>query len=404
MPRRFCLLLWGLLPAACLPALPEVSAGGGQAAPGATGQGSGACGSGSWQPGWLEIHHIDAGQAVSTLVVSPAGRSLLVDVGETAWNGTDGAETIGAYLRAVLGCARLDYVVASHFHVDHVGFPGQGGLWHLVHVQGFAIGKLLHRDLFRYLGAGGSTLAAWQAYLQSDAARALNPQVALVGSGQVDLGLGVAFAFVGLDGAGLLSEGDFSTSATPPDENDYSIAALLRIGRLDYFMAGDLSGETLVSEAGGYSYHDIETRVAALAMDVDVLRVSHHGSSHAANATLLAQLAPRVAILQVGDGNGNGHPAQSTLDRLLARSVLYLTEHGDPGVELGSGRVVGHIVLRTANGIDYSVNGDRFTASDLVRTDGDGDGYFAEADPDDRAATVTPAPNGGCDEAYQPCR
>ena len=403
MARMQLLLVGHLLLASCLPALPDVSAGGGQAAAGAAEPGGGVCGSGSWQPGWLEIHHIDAGEAVSTLIVSPAGRTLLVDAGENTWDGSDGAETIGAYVRSVLGCARLDYVVATHFHLDHVGFPDHGGIWHLVEQQGFAIGVLLHRDLFRYVGASGATLAAWQAYLRSDAGLALHPQVALVGASQVDLGPGVAFAFVAVDGAQALPAADLSSRPAPPDENDYSIAALLRMGRLDYFMAGDLSGETLVSEQGGYSYHDIETRVAPWVKDVDVYRVSHHGSSHASNATLLAQLGPRVAILQVGDHNGNGHPAQSTVDRLLARSALYLTEHGDASTDLGAGRVVGHVVLRTATGIDYTVNGDRFTASDPVRSDDDGDGYFKEADPDDHAASIVPAPNGGCDEAFEEC-
>ena len=403
MPRILLLLLGVLLPASCLPALPEVSAGGGQAAPGAAGQGNGTCGSGSWQPGWLEIHHIDAGEAMATLIVSPVGRSLLVDAGEAAWDSSDGATLIGSYVRAVLGCATLDYVVLSHFHLDHVGFPGQGGIWHLVERQGFAIGKLLHRDLFRYAGASSSTLTAWQAYLQSEAGRALHPEIATLGTGQVDLGPGAVFACVAVDGAGALPAGDFSADPTPPDENDYSLAALLRMGRLDYFTAGDLSGETLVSQAGGYSYHDIETRVAPLVKDVDVFRVSHHGSSHAANATLLGELAPRVAIIQVADGNGNGHPTQSTVDRLLARSSLYLTEHGDPGTNLGAGKVVGHVVLRTANGIDYAINGDHFTASDPARIDADGDGYFQEADPDDHATEAVPAAHGGCDPAYQAC-
>ena len=403
MPRILLLLVGVLFPASCLPALPEVSAGGGQAAPGAVGEGSGACGSGSWQPGWLEIHHIDAGQAVSTLIVSPAGRSLLIDAGEAEWDKSDGAETIGAYVRSVLGCAALDYVVVSHFHLDHVGYPGQGGIWHLVERQGFTVGELLHRDLFRYVGTGSGTLVAWQSYLQSDAGLALHPQVAVVGAGQVDLGSGVALAFVAVDGAGGLPAGDYSADPAPPDENDYSIAALLRMGRLDYLTAGDLSGETLVAQSGGYSYHDIETPMAPLVKDVDVYRVSHHGSSHASNATLLAEIAPRVSIIAVGDGNGNGHPTQSTVDHLLARSSLYLTEHGDPGPNLGAGKVVGHVVLRTATGVDYTINGDNFRASDPVRKDADGDGYFQEADPDDQMASVVPAPNGGCDSAYQAC-
>jgi competence protein ComEC len=389
--------------ASCLPALPAASPGGGQASSGVAGTGTGECGSGSWQPGWLEIHHIDAGEGVSTLVVSPTGQSMLIDAGEAAWDSDDGAKTVGAYVRSVLGCALLDYVLLSHFHLDHVGFPGQGGVWHLVHEQGFAVGKLLHRDLNRYAGAGGETLDAWRTYLQSDEALALHPEIATLGAGQVQLGGGVAFAFTAVDANGALAAGNFAADSAPPDENDYSIAALLRMGKLDYFTAGDLSGETLVSVSGGYSYHDLETRTAALVKDVDVYRVSHHGSSHASNVTLLAEMQPRVSIIQVADGNTYGHPAQSTVDRLVATSALYLTEHGNPSTNLRTGKVVGHVVLRTSNGIDYTINGDRFVASDPVRIDSDGDGYFVEADPDDHSATAVPALNGGCDATYETC-
>ena len=390
--------------ASCLPALPEASPGRGQATSSASATGSGECGSGSWQPGWLEIHHMDAGEAVSTLIVSPSGRSMLIDAGEAEWDSDDGAKTVGAYVRGVLGCARLDYVLLSHFHLDHVGFPGRGGVWHLVHEQGFAVGKLLHRDLDRYTGAGGDTLETWRTYLRSDEARTLHAEIAVLGTGQVQFGSSVAFAFVAVDGSGELAAGNFAADSTPPDENDYSIAALLRMGRLDYFTAGDLSGETLISRSGGYSYHDIETRTASRVKDVDVYRVSHHGSSHASNGTLLAEMQPRVSIIEVADGNSYGHPTQSTVDRLLASSALYLTEHGDPGTNLRTGKVVGHVVLRTSTGIDYTVNGDPFVASDPQRADSDSDGYFIEADPDDDSAASVPAPSGGCDVAYEACQ
>jgi hypothetical protein len=219
----------------------------------------------------------------------------------------------------------------------------------------------------------------------------------------VQLGEGVAFAFVAVDANGNLPEGDFAADPVPPDENDYSVAALLRMGRLDYFTAGDLSGQTMLSPQGGYSYHDLETRVAPLVKDVDVYRVSHHGSSYASNTTLLAEIHPEVSIIQVSDGNQNGHPTQGTVDRLLATSTLYLTERGDPSTNLRGGKVVGHVVLRTATGIDYAINGDNFVASDPRRVDNDSDGYFSEADPDDNSATAVPAPSGGCDSAYQAC-
>jgi competence protein ComEC len=403
MAPKIVFLAWVSTVASCLPALPAASPGGGQASSSPTAQGTGECGSGSWQPGWLEIHHIDAGEAVSTLIVSPAGRSMLLDAGEAAWDSDDGATLVGAYVRAVLGCARLDYVVLSHFHLDHVGYPGHGGIWHLVHEQGFTVGKLLHRDLFRYAGAAGDTLQTWRTYLQGSEARALNSEIAALGSSQVQLGGGVAFTFVAVDANGVLPAGDFAADPAPPDENDYSIAALLRMGKLDYFTAGDMSGQMLVSRQGGYSYHDIETRVTPQVRDVDVYRVSHHGSSYASNSTLLAEMQPRVSIIQVADGNSNGHPTQSAVDRLLATSALYLTEHGNPSTNLRTGKVVGHVVVRTSTGVDYTVNGDRYVASDPARVDSDGDGYFVEADPDDSAAASVPAPIGGCDVSYEVC-
>jgi len=386
--------------ASCLPAAPD------RAGDGTTGAasegGTGACGGGSWQPGWLEIHHIDAGEAVSTLIVSPVGKSLLIDAGEASWDQNDGANVIGAYVRSVLGCSRLDYVLVSHFHLDHVGFPGYGGLWHLVHEQGFSVGKLLHRDLFRFVGVASATLTSWRTYLQSADGQALHPEIAVVGSSQVQLGGGVSFSIVAVDGSGVLPAADLSTDHAPPDENDYSIAALLRMGQLDYFTAGDLSGQTLISSQG-YSYHDLETRVAPKVKDVDVLRVSHHGSSHASNASLLAELAPRISIIQVGDGNTDGHPTQATVNRLLATSLLYLTEHGNAGTNLRGAKVLGHVVVRTSTGIDYTVGSEHFIATDPVRLDADGDGYFAEADPDDSSASSVPAENGGCDARYEAC-
>ena len=112
----------------------------------ASGLAAGSCGTGSWTSGTLEIHHINIGQGDSALIVSPDGRSLLFDAGESTWNSSTKAQVIGAYIQGVLGCTSLDYVVVSHFHLDHVGYVGYGGLWHLVETQGFTVGKTLVRD------------------------------------------------------------------------------------------------------------------------------------------------------------------------------------------------------------------------------------------------------------------
>lgn len=346
------------------------------------------CGPGTWRPGALEIHHLDVGQADATLLVGPTGRTLLVDAGETRWDGDQGARTIAAYLRGVLGCQHLDRVLITHFHVDHAGYPGEGGLWRLVEGEGFTVGKLLHRDTSAFRGDGSGTIDRWEAYL-AGAGRRLGPEVARAGAGQVDLGPGVAFRIVAVDGQGALKMGDFRAGRAPPNENDYSVAALVRFGAFDYFIGGDLSGEWSASPYG-YAYHDIETVVARGLPDVDVYRVNHHGSDHSSSPAFLAQIDPEVSIVSAGAGNPFGHPRPETVQRLQETSVLYLTAtHGS-------------VIVRT-DGRTYAVNADIYAARDPPRIDADGDGYFREADRDDAARSVGPLPRGGCDPVYQPC-
>jgi beta-lactamase superfamily II metal-dependent hydrolase len=360
------------------------------------------CGTGTWTSGNLEIHHINVGQGDATLVVGPTGRSLLVDAGESYWNSSADAEKMGPYIEGVLGCKAVDYVLITHFHLDHIGYVGYGGLWNLVEVQGFTFGQMLHRDYNSYLGTTSGTFDNWKVYLEGEGATKLNPVVAVEGSGQVDLGSGVTFDIIAVDGNGDLKPGDFSLDTTPPSENDYSIGAVLSYGDFDEWIAGDVSGHYYESSYG-YAYHDIELSMAPEVGDVDVFRVNHHGSDHSNNATFINQLDPEVSIISVGDANTYGHPRQSVVDLVLATSDLYLTEHGDPNTDIGTGVVGGDIVISTSDGVNYTVNGVAYVATEPVRTDADGDGYFVEVDPDDGNVNTTPAYNGGCNTLYQYC-
>ncbi len=363
---------------------------------------SGTCGTGTWISGNLEIHHINIGQGDATLVVGPTGKSLLFDAGESYWNSSIDANIVGPYVENVLGCKDLDYVVISHFHVDHIGYVGYGGLWNLVEVQNFTVGQTLLRDYNTYLGTTSGTFDNWKIYLEGAGQTTLNPVTAVEGTNQVDLGGGVVFDIVTVDGNGTMIPGDFSADPVPPSENDYSIGAVISYGDFDEWIGGDLNGEFTASEFG-YVYHDIELSVAADVGDVDVMKVNHHGSDHSNNATFVNQLDPEVSIISVGDANTYGHPRQTVMDLLLATSDVYMTERGDVTVNVGDAVVAGHIVVKTSDGLSYTVNGVNYTATEPVRTDVDGDGYFIEVDPNDGDPDTEPAYNGGCDDLYQYC-
>lgn len=357
-------------------------------------------GGGSWTPGTLEIHHINVGQGDATLVVSPSGKSILFDAGESYWNSSADAQVVGPYIEAVLGQKKLDYVLISHFHLDHIGYVGKGGLWHLVEQQNFTIGKMIHRDYTNYLGTTSGTFNNWKTYLEGAGNSKLNPEIAVEGTSQVNLGGGVLINILVIDGNGAMISGDFSGNPIPPSENDFSIGVNVSYGDFDEWIGGDLSGQYAVSSFN-YSYHDIELSAAKDVGDVDVYRVNHHGSDHSSSATFVNQLDPEVSIISVGDGNTYGHPRQGVMDLILPTSDVYLTERGDTTTNIGNATVAGHIVIKTTNGTHYTVNGNSYIATEPVRTDNDGDGYFVEVDPDDNNSQIIPAANGGVDPMYQ---
>jgi beta-lactamase superfamily II metal-dependent hydrolase len=374
------------------------------------GSGGGVCGTGSWSSGALEIHHFAVGQADATLLVGPSGRSLLVDVGESSASAEAagaglhaGADQIGQKVEAVLGCRRLDAVLSTHFHLDHVGAVGAGGLWHLIAVQGFDVGTIWHRDVDHFSGVQGSVLAGWRQLLEHPP-EGFGPRVIAPGADQLDLGPGIDLSVIAVDGAAVLKPGVLDGAPVPPNENDYSVAFTLRFGQFDYLLGGDLSGQFW--QGADSTYHDIETRVARGLRDVDVYRVNHHGSDHSSNPTWLGQIDPEVAIISVGPGNSYGHPAAGTLRRLAATGAVYATSRGDTPaalLALGLPRIPGDVVVRSLDGQHYTVAGDAYVATDPVRIDRDGDGYVREIDPDDGDAGVVPPPWGGCDRAVEAC-
>jgi hypothetical protein len=148
--------------------------------------------------------------------------------------------------------------------------------------------------------------------------------------------------------------GDHSGDALPPSENDYSIALKVSYGAIDYATAGDADGE-YTSSGSAYSYNDVESVNAARFGQVELLRVSHHGSSHSSNPYYIDTLNPDEAFISCGS-NSYGHPDQSVLERLKATANVYLTNFCDATRDYrGTTIANGDIIIRSTDGSTYQV-------------------------------------------------
>jgi len=281
--------------------------------------------------GDVTIHCLDVGQGDATLIESSSGLTLLFDGGD---NGR-GTGVINPYL-ASLGITELTYMAASHHHADHVG-----GLDEVYQGTGVAIAC--------YDRGWSYTTQTYQDY-----ANAVASKRQTIADGQViDLGDGVTVNCVALNGNGQVSQ---PFEQPPHNENDLCVVLVVSCGEFDFFVAGDLSGQNTGS------YRDIETSVAAEMDEVEVYHVDHHGSAYNSNFALVTALSPEVSVISVGN-NSYGHPAQQTLDRLVAAgSYIYQTESGSGGtIPPGAGRVVnGHVIIETDGYSSYTVDGDSY--------------------------------------------
>jgi beta-lactamase superfamily II metal-dependent hydrolase len=216
--------------------------------------------------GDLQIHHLDIEQGDSTLVVSPDGHALLIDAGPQGM----GSSRVVPRLKA-LGITSLDYTVASHYHADHIG-----GLPEVMK-SGF-------RPIVAY--DRGAAAKPTQTYPDYVAAAGAQRRAILPGE-TFKLGAEVVVECVAVNGTAADGQ---KAAVAADDENGLSIVLVIRYRNFDYYVGGDLT-------AGGLGTTDVESLLGSRVRDLDVYRVSHHGSNTGTSAEFLARTQPEVAII-----------------------------------------------------------------------------------------------------------
>ncbi|MBW3554219.1 MAG: DNA internalization-related competence protein ComEC/Rec2 [Gemmatimonadetes bacterium] len=240
----------------------------------------------------VEIHVIDVGQGDAIAIRSPGGRWLLVDAGIAGGDYDAGERRVVPYL-AARGVRRLEALVLTHPHADHIG----------------GATSVLRALRPRWVGDPGVS-AGSSGYL------ALLDAAAERGVPWLRLRDGVELEF---DGVTVEFLHPWPTNAPMEDPNDVSVILRVVYGEFSALLTGD--APAMVEEA--------LVRRRGWGLEADVLKAGHHGSSTSTTGALLEATGASLALISAGRGNRYGHPHPVVLARLDSAGVRVLRTDRD---------------------------------------------------------------------------
>jgi competence protein ComEC len=268
----------------------------------------------------LQIYFVDVEGGQATLFVTPEGKSLLIDTGWPGFDGRDAGRIVAAAKLA--GIAKIDFVLLTHYHVDHTG-----GVPQLT--ARIPVGTFIDHGENREPG-DADTQRAWQAYQALLAKGNFKRIIAKPGD---DLPVaGVQAKVISADGAliekPVSGAGDANPACDavpqPPadqTENVRSLGVLLTFGKLRILDLGDLTKD---------KERELVCPVNRLGR-IDIYVVSHHGWSQSNSSVFLNSVAPRVAIMDNGAAKGGSPSSWDAIEKSPRLEDLWQLHYSNEG-------------------------------------------------------------------------
>ncbi|MEG0641443.1 MAG: DNA internalization-related competence protein ComEC/Rec2 [Clostridium sp.] len=223
--------------------------------------------SGFYRAGDLKIHFINVGQGDSIFIEFPGGKTMIIDTGD-AREGYIAAESkVDPYIKR-LGYSHIDYLVASHFHNDHIGG------------MGFLEDEYPIYNKLSYEGAEDKEF--------------------------IGVKKGDAFSVSGVEFTVLSPDSYISND----DENKNSLILELKYKDFTALFTGDATKDEMDNIKG----------------DFDLVKIPHHGSKYSVSYDMLKGSDVDSAVITVGTNNF-GHPSKECIESLESNNIkIYRTD------------------------------------------------------------------------------
>jgi beta-lactamase superfamily II metal-dependent hydrolase len=261
----------------------------------------------------LEVYWVDVEGGAATLLVTPAGETVLFDTG---YPGDRDADRVKKAVTDLAGLGRIDHLVITHFHTDHFG-----GLADIV--KRLPVGTVYERDLTAApekektgKDVPGYTGAKVERRVRIKPGDSI-PLKQAVGAARLTL------QFLGMDEKFITAKGSKPNAAIckqnkprDPDgsDNRNSVVSLISFGPFRFFEGGDLTWNTEAALVCP------KNRVGG---PVDVFQINHHGLDQSNNPVLVKTLAPTVAVVNNGPKKGGEAGSFATLRSCTSIQTIY---------------------------------------------------------------------------------